>query len=411
MFRAVVRAGLTEGWTRGIIRLALALHDGSAGLDHLHCEQARRPSQFDASDTGVRCVLGRSHRMTAPEAYYVGLDVAVKKTQVCILNQAMEIVAEAKIDTDPEDIALWLWDQKSDFVRVGLEAGPTSQWLYAGLAKCGLPVICVETRHAHDFMKSLQLNKNDRNDARGIARMMHSGIYKPVHVKTIESQRVRTLLSARKVCQNKMIDIEISIRGMLRNFGLKVGVTSKKTYEDRIHVLIATDRFLQTAIEPLLTARRAIREQFGVLHKAMLAIAREDGVCQRLMTAPGIGPLVALTYKSSIDIPQRFRQSKAVGAHIGLTPKQYQSGDTDVMGRISKCGDRELRTALVESAFVLLTVTRRKSALKTWGLNLAKRRGIQKAAIAVARRMSAILHRMWIDETNFRWSEPEAVAA
>lgn len=349
--------------------------------------------------------------MTVPEAYYVGLDVSVKKTQVCILNQSMEIIAEAKIDTDPEDIALWLWDQKPEFVRVGLEAGPISQWLYAGLAKAGLPVICVETRHAHDFMKSLQLNKNDRNDARGLARMMHSGIYKPVHVKTIESQRLRALLTARKTCQNKMIDIEIGIRGILRNFGLRVGVTSKPTYENRVLELIAGDEHLCLAIEPLLIARRAIREQFAVLHKAMQAVARKDVVCQRLMTAPGIGPLVALTYRTSIDIPERFKTSKAVGAHIGLTPKQYQSGDIDVMGRISKCGDRDLRTALVEAAFVLLTVSRKNSALKSWGMNLAKRRGIHKAAIAVARRMSGILHRMWIDGTNFRWADgPEAIA-
>jgi transposase len=345
------------------------------------------------------------------KAYYVGLDVAVKKTQVCIMDQDRQIVAEAKVDTDPEDIALWLWDHQPEFVRVGLEAGPTSQWLYAGLAKCGLPVICIETRHTHDFIKSLKLNKNDKNDAQGIATMMQSGIYKPVHVKTIESQRLRTLLAARKTCQSKMIDIEISIRGMLRNFGLKVGITSKKSYEDRIHELIATDHFLRLAIEPLLIARLALKEQYEVLHKAMQTAARNDEVCQRLMSAPGIGPFVALTFKTSIDIPQRFRQSKAVGAHIGLTPKQYQSGDTDVMGRISKCGDRDLRTALVESAFVLLTVTRRNSPLKAWGMKLAKRRGIQKAAIAVARRMATILHRMWLDGTSFRWSEPEAEAA
>lgn len=405
MIRAAVRAGLTEGFSSAILPLALALLDGSAEPDHRYSEQARWFSQTDASDTRVRCVIGRSHLMTAPTAYYVGLDVSVKKTQVCIMDQDRQIVAEAKIDTDPEDIALWLWDQKPEFVRIGLEAGPTSQWLYAGLAKCGLPVICIETRHCHDFIKSLKLNKNDRNDAQGIATMMQSGIYKPVHVKTIESQRLRTLLAARKVCQQKMIDIEISIRGMLRNFGLKVGVTNKANYEGRIHTLIMGDKFLQMAVEPLLTARKAIKEQYEVLHKAMQVAARNDEVCQRLMTAPGIGPFVALTFKTSIDIPQRFRQSKAVGAHIGLTPKQYQSGDTDVMGRISKCGDRDLRTALVESAFVLLTVTRRKSALRTWGLNLAKRRGIQKAAIAVARRMSAILHRMWLDGTNFRWSE------
>lgn len=345
--------------------------------------------------------------MTAPEAYYVGLDVSVKKTQVCIMNQAMEIVAEAKIETDPEDIALWLWDQKPEFIRVGLEAGPVSQWLYAGLAKAGLPVICVETRHAHDFMKSLQLNKNDRNDARGLARMMQSGIYKPVHVKTIESQRLRALLTARKVCQSKMIDIEISVRGILRNFGMKVGLTTKNDYEDRIRVLIAEDRMLQIAIEPLLAARVAIREQYTILHKAMQQVSRNDEVCQRLMTAPGVGPLVSLTFKTSIDIPERFRTSKAVGAHIGLTPKQYQSGDTDVMGRITKCGDSDLRTALVEAAYTLLTHTKKASALKTWGLTLAKRRGLQKAAIAVARRLSAILHRMWMDGTDFRWTNDD----
>lgn len=343
-------------------------------------------------------------------SYYVGLDVSVKLTQVCVVDQDFEIIAEAKVDTDPETIALYLYELNlPPFERVGLEAGPMSQWLYAGLARAKLPVVCIETKHARDFIRS-QINKNDRNDARGIARMMMCGVFKPVHVKTIESQRLRTLLTSRKIAQQKMIDIEISIRGMLKNFGIRVGVTTKATYEDRVSLLLADEPILRVAIGPLLAARRAIREQFNVLHKAVLAVVRKDEVCQRLMTTPGVGPLVALTFKTSIDIPERFRTSKAVGAHIGLTPRQYQSGETDVMGRISKCGDPDVRTALVEAAMTMMANSRRNCSLKAWGLKVAKRRGMHKAAIAVARRLATILHRMWLDGTDFRWSEKEAFA-
>lgn len=346
-----------------------------------------------------------------PSTYYVGLDVSLKTTQVCIVDDQFTIISETKVETDPETLALYLYDQGLTYERVGLEAGPMSQWLYAGMAKARLPVICIETRHARDFIKS-QLNKNDRNDARGIARMMMCGIFKPVHVKTLESQRLRVLLSSRAIVRDKMVDIEISIRGLLRNFGLRVGAVTRSKYEARIRELVGEDRYLQAAIFPLLAALRAMREQFAALHKQVLIFCRDDEVCRRLMTCPGVGPIVALTYKTAIDIPERFQTSKAVGAHVGLTPRQYQSGETDVLGRITKCGDAEVRTALVEAALTLITNVKKPSPLKSWALKVAKRRGTQKAAIAVARRLAVILHRMWVDGTDFRWAdEVEEVAA
>jgi transposase len=291
-----------------------------------------------------------------------------------------------------------------DYERVGLEAGPLSQWLVGGLAMAGLPVICVETRHMKSLLQAQQINKSDRNDARGIAQMMRVGLFKPVHVKTLLAQEQRMLLTSRKLLQKKMFDVENDMRGTLRNFGLKVGSVSVGRYEVRIRELVEGYPNLAAIVEPLLIVRRVIRQQFDALHKMLLKIVRADPVCQRLMTAPGVGAIVALTYRTTIDQPHRFKHSNDVGANIGLTPKRFQSGGTDYDGGISKCGDVMLRTALYEGAQVILTLGKQWSWLKAWGLQVAKRRGMRRAIVAVARRLAIVLHRMWVDETDFRWS-------
>jgi transposase len=231
--------------------------------------------------------------------------------------------------------------------------------------------------------------------------MMRVGLYRPVHVKTLASQERRLLLTNRRLLQDKMLDIERELRGTLRNFGLKVGAVSQAKFEARIEELVTPSPRLAVLVRPLLAARRALREQFALMHKMLLDLVRDDPVCRRLMTAPGVGAVVALAYRATIDVPARFGRSKAVGAALGLTPRRYQSGELDRTGRISKCGDGMLRSLLYEAAQVLLTRAS-VSWLKAWGLQLAKHRGMKRAIVATARRLSVILHRMWVDGSDFR---------
>ena len=339
--------------------------------------------------------------------HYAGLDVSVKETSVCIIDEAGKTTREVKVASEPEAILAILMNEALTIERVGLEAGPLSQWLYSGLAESGLPVICVETRHMKAAL-SAQLNKSDRNDARGIAHMMRVGLYRPVHVKTLASQKRRMLLTSRQLLQAKALDIENDLRGTRRNFGPKVGMVGVAKFEARIRDLVVDHPDLAAITEPLLIARRVSREQLGVLHRRLLAVARQEEVCRRLMTVPGVGPVVALTFRATVDVAARFKNSKAVGAVFGLTPRRHQSGEIDRMGSISKSGDAMVRTVLFGGAQVMLTRTIRWSLLNAWGMKIARHRGMKRAIVAVARRMAVIMHRMWADGTEFRWSNTNA---
>jgi transposase len=336
--------------------------------------------------------------------YFAGLDVSVKETSVCIVDDTGKIVREVKVASEPEALLKVLKKAAYHFKRIGLEAGPLSQWLFSAIAEAELPVVCVETRHMQAVLKA-QINKTDRNDARGIAQMMRVGLYRPVHVKTL-----RMLLTHRKLLQSKAIAIENDLRGTLRNFGLKVGIVGKVKFETRIKELVENLPDLAELVEPLLIVRRALREQTVILHRRLLAIVRDDDVCRRLMTTPGVGPVVALTYRASVDVPARFHKSKAVGAVFGLTCSKYQSGEIDRSGRISRCGDEMMRVMLYEAAQSMLR-SKKWSWLKAWAMQIARRRGTKKAIVALARRLAVILHRIWVDGTEFRWTREQAAAA
>jgi transposase len=342
-------------------------------------------------------------------AYFAGLDVSVKETSVCIVDDAGKIVREVRVASEPEALLQVLANNAYRFKRIGLEAGPLSQWLYSVLAEAGLPVICVETRHMRAVLKA-QINKTDRNDARGIAQMMRVGLYRPVHVKTLRSQKLRMLLTHRKLLQSKAIAIENDLRASLRNFGLKVGMIGTVKFEARIRELVGNLPDLAVLVEPLLIVRRVLREQLGILHRRVLAIVRDDDVCRRLMTIPGVGPVVALTYRVTVDVPARFRNSKAVGAVFGLTPAKYQSGENDRTGAISRCGDGMMRMMLYEAAQSMLVRSTKWSWLKAWAMKIARHRGMKKAIVALARRLAVIMHRIWIDGTDFRWTREVAAA-
>jgi transposase len=332
--------------------------------------------------------------------HFAGIDVSLEMSSVCVVDAAGRIVREAKVASEPEALVAWFRGLGIAVTRVGLEAGPLSQWLFAAMREAGLAAELLETRHVRDAFKAMPV-KTDRKDARGIAQLMRLGWFRPVHCKSAPAQETRALLTARKLLQTKHIDVEMSLRGVLRGFGLKVGPTTARSFAARIRELVAGHPALTAVAEALLAAREVLGTQLRGLERRLRGRAREDERARLLMTTPGVGVIVALTYVAAMDDPGRFRSSKAVGAHFGLTPKKYQSGETDVTGRISKIGDAGVRTALYEAASVILTRPVKGSALKSWAARIANRAGPRKAKVALARKLAVVLHRMLADGTPF----------
>jgi transposase len=338
--------------------------------------------------------------------YYVGLDVSLEETAICIVDAVGKIYREGKAESDPEAIAIWLGSAAEPYERVGLEAGPLSPWLCEGLMTAGLPAVCIETRRMKGATAAMAV-KTDRNDARAIAQAMRVGWFTAVHLKTARSQELRMLLTNRRALLTSRVAIENEIRGTLKAFGLKVGVVKVDAFKDRVLELTANHPRLGNMMRPMLAAREALQQQCEALHAMLLKAVRTDPVCRRLQSVPGVGPVTALAYATAIDDPARFARSRDVGAHLGLTPRKYASGEIDRNGSISKSGDRLAREALFLAAHTLLTRVTRWSVLKAWGMALAKRRGLRRATIAVARKLAVIMHRTWVDTTDFRSTREE----
>jgi transposase len=326
--------------------------------------------------------------------YYAGIDVSLECSSVCVVDATGKIVREDKVASEPQALIDWFGSLGFGLERIGLEAGPLSQWLFAGMKGAGLAVELLETRHVRKAFEAMPV-KSDRNDARGIAQLMRLGWFRPVHCKSMSAQETRSLLTARKLVQSKLQDVENSLRGILRGFGLKVGKTTKREFAGRIEELVVGHPHLQTIAKALLAVRAVLRTEFATFEKQTRRMAL-------LTSVPAVGPIVALTYASAIDDPTRFKSSKQAGAHFGLTPKKYQSGETDYTGRISKIGDAAVRTALYEAANVMLTKpVKGCSQLKSWAMRIKNRAGTNKAKVALARRLAVIMHRMLADGTPF----------
>lgn len=332
--------------------------------------------------------------------HYAGIDVSLESVSICVVDAGGKIVREARLACEPEPLIGWFRAFDVLPARIGLEAGPLSQWLYAALVEAGLAVELLETRHVRDAFRAM-LVKSDRNDARSIAQLMRLGWFRPVHCKSLASQEVRALLTARRLLLGKRHDLEMSLRGILRGFGLKVGKTTPRTFDGRIRELVDGQPMLERIAAALLGARTELSRQLRSLEKMVGEAARRCERTRLLMSTPGVGSIIGLTFVAAIDEPGRFHSSKQVGAHFGLTPRKYQSGETDVTGRISKIGDGSVRTALYEAANIILTRPVKGSALKRWGLAVAKRAGARKAKVALARKLACILHRMLANGTPF----------
>ena len=346
--------------------------------------------------------------------HYAGIDVSLEYASVCVVEAGGKIVREGKVLSEPAALIAWFGSLGFGLERIGLEAGPLSQWLYAAMKQAGLAVELLETRHVRDAFKAMPV-KTDRNDARGIAQLMRLGWFKPVHCKSLPAQEVRALLTARKLVQSKLFDVEMSLRGILRGFGLKVGPTTPKRFAGRIQELVTGHPNLQAIADALLAVRAVLLREFNGFEQRVRIMARTDAKAELLMSTPAVGPIVALTYACAIDDPARFKSSKQAGAHFGLTPKKYQSGETDYTGRISKIGDAAVREALYQAAHVMLTKPVKGCAdLKSWAMRIARRAGMRKAKVALARKLAVILHRMLADGKPFNPTvrrQPVAAAA
>lgn len=339
--------------------------------------------------------------------YFAGLDVSLKETAICVVDEAGAIVKEARAASDPDTLSEVLRGIGLPLERIGLEACSLAAWLHDGLCARGLTAICIETRTANATMKTMP-NKTDRNDARALAQIMRTGWYRQVHVKSRRCRLWRSLLVARRAVLNEMRSIENVVRSILREAGLKLGTPGHAAFAGRVRELATGDDEVMSLVEPLLTITTNMLEELQRLTRKVLDLARHDEVCRRLMSVPGVGAITALVVRATIDRPDRFRRSRDVGAHLGLTPTRYQSGETDIQGRVSRCGDELARTCLYEAAHTLLVRSKRWSSLRAWGMNVARRRGMARARVAVARKFAVILHRMWADATEFHYGKQPA---
>ena len=325
--------------------------------------------------------------------HYVGLDVSQEETHICVVDQNGKQLWQGKCASTPDAIGELVKQKAPSIKSVGLETGNLSTYIWHGLNDMGIPVICIDAYHAHGVLK-LQMNKTDKNDAQGIAQIMRSGWFRPVQVKSFASHEIRALYRTRTSLVSMRSEVVNQIRGTLRVFGIFIKGIAGVGFEKRVQEIIDEGGTLADPLRALLDVLRTIKKQIDELDEKVLDHAWSCPSCRALMTIPGVGPMTAAHYVLAVDDVSRFNKSKSVAAYFGLTPKRHQSGDIDYNGRISKRGDRIVRHHLYEAANILMTKVKKPSALQEWGLQIAKRSGMKKARIAVARKLSVIMHQM-----------------
>lgn len=333
--------------------------------------------------------------------HFAGLDVGLHKTALCIVDESGTVLLERSLASEIDDVVAALRAFGKEIGSVGLEAGTLTQWLAYGLRAAGFKPVVMEARQVNATLSAMR-NKTDRNDARGIAQILRTGWYRPVHVKSIESHYTRTILAARKALLRKCIDLENEVRGLLKVFGVKVVAGLRhNAFDAAVREPIEQNKALAQGLIPLLDVRLELYRAFLEMDRRVKAIAHGDAVCKLFMTVPGVGYIAALTFKAAVDTPERFKRSKTVAAHFGLTPRRFQSGERDNPGHISKAGDTEVRSALYAAANITMMPAGKPCELKAWGYRLMKSKGRKRAVVAVARKLAVILHTMWSDGTEF----------
>lgn len=344
--------------------------------------------------------------------YYAGLDVSLKEISICVIDDTGKTVARGVSPADPDGVASWFQTRSLSCAQIVHESGQLSIWLQRGLQRLGLPALCIDARKAHKSL-SARPNKSDAADAEGLAQLARTGWFTPVHVRSEDSDRLRSLISARTQLISLRKDLEGHIRGILKTFGIRLTSIGKggqrQGFRDQLAAAGERDPVLRTIANGFIAAHTTLCQATAELDRSVKEKAASHPVARRLMTVPGIGPIVSLSFVALIDDPSRFSKVSDVGAFLGLTPRRHQSGEVDWSGRISKCGDRAVRGLLFEAASTLISRVQRFSALKSWAVRLAGRRGFTKAAVATARKLAVLMLSLWKEETEFTWTK-EATA-
>ena len=336
--------------------------------------------------------------------HYVGLDVSLKETFVSILDESGQVVFEQVVPSDVDGLHSCLKQAGYDYQLIGMESGQLSIPLCKGLSALGYPIECVDARHMAAAL-SARINKNDQNDARGIAQMLRANLYKRVEIKSEASCERKVLLRSRDQIKESVSRIKNTARGLLKIYGIKLAsnMSTKKfivSVEDSVDLTPSIAAF---SIRSLLSSLVELHSSLQKLDKKLSSLSEEDESCRLLMSIPSVGVVTATTFMATIDDPCRFEKSETVGAYLGLTPRQYASGEIDRHGSISKMGPKACRAVLYEAAHHLLVLSKKKSKLKSWGLKLQKKKGLKKATVAVARKLAVVMHRMLVDKTEFRY--------
>ena len=340
--------------------------------------------------------------------HYIGLDVSMKRTFICMINEDGKIIHEGSENTDPHLIVDYLSKFGLEEMTIGFESGSLTPYLVTGFKERAIDAICMDARKLSPIL-ALKVNKTDKNDARGIAEALRAGMYTRVHCKPEESINRAILLTSRRALVEQQTHLKNTVRGLLKGYGIRLGSKSAKKFSAAVMKQIEKcQEIVILSIKCLLDVFDKTTEEINKIDKKMLEIASQDKEVRRLMTVPGIGPVTALTYKAEIFDATRFKESRSVGAYLGMTPTQYASGEIQRQGKTSKCGSKELRFLLVEAGVVILTRSKKWSKLKAWGLKIMRKKGLKKAAVAVGRKLAVIMHRMMLEEKEFIYGEPKA---
>jgi transposase len=337
--------------------------------------------------------------------HYIGLDVSMKETSICIVDETGKIVYEGIEVSDPSRLAKHIQKLNLNVKKAAIESGSISHWLVSQMQKLGVPVICVDARHMAAIL-SLNINKTDRNDAQGIANALRADLYREVHLKSQPAVDVCSLITARKALVNQRTKLKNVVRGLLKGYGIRLLTTGTNSFSEKVlKALEEIPLVAQTAVEAVLKGFQTLDEQVLKLEKQIRIEAQSDPDVRLLMTIPGIGPITALSFKATIGDPSRFHDSRDIGAYLGLTPLQYSSGETQKLGRISKRGNGAMRCLLYEAAIVMLTRTKAWSKPKAWALKILRKKGLKKAAVALGRKLAVIMHRMLLTKQAFKLVE------
>jgi len=343
--------------------------------------------------------------------HFAGLDVSLKEVSICVVDEDGKTVARGVAPADAAGVAGWLTNRSLKPDRIVHESGQLSIWLQRGMIDLGLPAICIDARKAHKSL-SARLNKSDSADAEGLAQLARTGWFTPVHIRSEEADRLRALVGARERLIRLRKDLEGHIRGVLKTFGIRMtGVAQgrqRQAFRDQMAAAGETDPVLRAIADGFITAHAALCQAADDLERSAKAKAKSHPVARRLMTIPGVGPIVSLSFVALVDDPGRFGKSSDVGAFLGLTPRRHQSGEMDWSGRVSKCGDAAMRALLFEAASCVLRQVKRFSALKSWAVRLAGRRGFRKAAVATARKIAVLMLTLWKSGADYKWTKEAA---